>query len=224
MILIRSVCAVAVFFLLGDSAFGQDAPAASYQASFKFDRSLPGVLVPRYTIELHGDGTGFYRAEVVAPQSPEPQAVERPLTFSPKGVKLVFDALETMRASDTPCASKLKNIADTGTKILTYRDAKGDGSCTFNHSENKAAVQLTAFFQGVENTLEEGRALDFKHRFDRLGLDTEISNLAAAVDNGRAQELENIGSTLRSIAGDTALIERVRLRAAKLLEQAKAGE
>jgi len=119
------------------------------------------------------------------------------------------------------CASKLKNIADTGTKTLAYRDAGTEGSCTYNYSENKAVVQLTSIFQGIEQTLEEGRALDFKHRFDRLGLDAEISSLVSAVEQGSALELGNIAPTLQSIAGDTELMQRVRLRAAKLLEQAQ---
>ncbi len=212
--------------LLFGTAVAQNAPAGqpdSQQVTFKFDRPVPGVRVPRYTIELKADGTGSYRAEVRSPQSPDVQVVERPLVFSPATVGTVFEAVHQLRSSDTPCASKAKNIADTGTKTIDYRDQDGPGGCTFNFSENKAAVQLTDLFLGVENTLEEGRSLDFKHRFDRLGLDAEMASLAAAVDKGTALELANISGTLRSIAGDTELIQRVRLRASKLLDGIHAG-
>ncbi len=189
------------------------------QLSFKFDRPVAGVPVPHYTIIIREDGSGAYRAETVTAGSPDPQAVERPLTFSPAAVKSVFGWLGQMRTSNASCASKVKNIADTGTKTLTYPD----GTCTYNYSENKAVVQLTEMFLEIEFTLEEGRTLDFKHRFDRLGLDAEMAILVAAVESGRAKELGNIAPTLRLIAGDTELIERVRLRASKLLERAEAG-
>lgn len=172
---------------------------------------------------MRGDGTGSYHAEAIGAQSPDVQTFERPLVFSSSAMKNAFEAVHFIRSSSEPCASKAKNIADTGTKTLAYRDAEGEGACTFNFSENKGAVQLTDLFQGIELTLEEGRALAFKHRFDRLGLDAEMEALVTAVADGRALELGNIAPTLRSIAGDTELIQRVRLRAGKLLDQAQAA-
>ena len=199
---------------------GQGAPS---QVRFTFERAIPGVQVPRYSILLRANGGGEYRAETLMPQTSDRQVVERPVTFTPATVSVAMEALRVVRTSGGACETKVKNIADTGTKTLAYRDAEGEGTCSYNYSENKGVVELTAMFQGIETTLEEGRALDFKHRFDRLGLDAEITNLMAAVDAGRAIELGNIAPTLRSIAGDTELIQRVRLRAAKLLERAQAG-
>jgi hypothetical protein len=203
-------------------ALGQGA-AGQVQVRFTFERAIPGVAVPRYVILVRADGSGEYTAETKLTQSSEVQRVERPLTFSPETVKLAMGAVHLLRSSEVPCASKVKNIADTGSKTLAYRDEQGEGGCTYNYSENKGAMQLTTLFQGIEATLEAGRALDFKHRFDRLGLDAEMAGLVAAVEAGRALALENIAPTLRSIAGDTDVIQRVRLRAAKLLEQVPAG-
>ncbi len=76
-------------------------------------------------------------------------------------------------------------------------------------------------FLAIAFTMDEGRRLDFLHRYDRLGLDAEMITLAHEVDEGRAMELGTIAPTLDAIAGDTALMQRVRLRAAKLLEQSK---
>ena len=200
-----------------------EAQRTQSQVRFTFERAVPGVLVPRYVMLLRSDGTGEYKAETTITQTSGLQRVERPLVFTPATVKSALEAIHLLRSSGVPCASKLKNIADTGTKTLEYRDGDGDGTCTYNYSENKGAMQLTDLFQGVELTLEAGRALDFKHRFDRLGLDAEIASLTTEVESGHALELGNIASTLRSIAGDTDLIQRVRLRAAKLLERAQAG-
>lgn len=204
--------------------FAQSVATSALRVSFNFVRPVPGVPVPRYTIQINGDGTGAYRAELAtkAPSAgdttPVP-VVEKALRFSPATLQAVADGLQTMHTSHAACEAVLKNIADTGTKRIEYKDALGEGTCSYNYSENKGVVRLTEIFQGIEQTLEAGRALEFKHRYDRLGLDAEMITLGASVDSGRAVALETIGGTLRSIAADTELIERVRLRAAKLVER-----
>jgi hypothetical protein len=225
---LAGVCLAATIF--AGNAQGQDTPpqnqtptAHTTQITFKFDRPVTGVPVPHYTIELRSDGTASYHAEIPAAQGPI-QAVERSLTFTHASVKDALTAVQQLRDSKLPCASTAKNIADTGTKTLTMHDpdAGADFVCTYNYSENKDVVDLTHLFLGVEETLEAGRILDFKHRFDRLGLDAAMADLVAGVEAGRALELGNISGTLRSIAADTAVIRRARERAAALLERAKA--
>jgi hypothetical protein len=186
-------------------------------------RTLPGVPVPHYTIELRSDGTGSYHAETLNPQG-QTQIIDRPLTFTPPTVKAALASVQQVRDSKIPCASSVKNIADTGTKTLTVHDQSVGAAldCTYNYSENKSVVALTTLFQDVEETLEQGRILDFKRRFDRLGLDAAMTNLVTSVEAGRAIELGNISSTLQSIAANPELIKRVRLHAASLLERAKA--
>ncbi len=82
---------------------------------------------------------------------------------------------------------------------------------------------LTDTFLAIANTMDEGRKLEFLHRYDRLGLDEEMNFLTEQVEAGRALELETISATLSSLADDTALMQRVRLRAVQLLEKAKEG-
>lgn len=223
-----ALCVFAPLLVLG--AQSQDAPVeiptahtSATQIIFKFDRPVAGVAVPHYTMELRSDGTGSYHAETLNPQG-QTQIVDRPLTFTPTTVKAAFAAAQQIRDSKVPCASIGKNIADTGTKTLTVHDPKvsTDLDCTYNYSENKPIIALTTLFQGTEETLEQGRILDFKRRFDRLGLDAAMTDLVASVEAGRAIELGNISSTLQSIAANPELIKRVRIHAASLLERAKA--
>jgi hypothetical protein len=95
--------------------------------------------------------------------------------------------------------------------------------CVYNYSENKIVQSLTDIFLGIASTLDEGRKLEFLHRYDRLGLDAEINSFADEVKEGRAIELGTISPTLAAIADDTAVIQRVRLRAAKMLESTAEG-
>ena len=81
---------------------------------------------------------------------------------------------------------------------------------------------LTDFFQGMAYTLDEGRRLEFRQRYDRLGLDQEMATLLAQADAGRAPELGTIAPVLEALVADGDLLERVRLRARKLLDRAQA--
>lgn len=194
--------------------------------SFQFDRI--GLPVPHFLLKVREDGTGNYQAEQAARASSDSsvrgeaaQHIDRTIGLSGALTEKIFAAARTLDHFSITCASKAKNIADMGTKTLTYSGADGSGSCIYNYSENKTVAMLTEMFQGLAYTMDEGRKLDFLHRYDRLGLDAEMNNLVEEVEAGRALELGTISTTLASIADDTALIQRVRLHAAKLLEKAK---
>ncbi|MCL2659915.1 MAG: hypothetical protein FWD64_05285, partial [Acidobacteriaceae bacterium] len=66
---------------------------------------------------------------------------------------------------------------------------------------------------------DEGRKLDYLHRYDRLGLYGEMDTLVQEYKEKRALELGTISSTLDSLARDEAVMQSVRTRAAMLLKQ-----
>ncbi len=222
----------AALLLCGALCVPAGAPAQTVAAqpvvSFQFDR--PGLPVPKFTIKVQENGSGSYEADVVPGVGGSgvegavvaSQHVNRPISLSSATVAEVFKAARTLDHFNIACDSKAKNIANTGAKTLSYSGADGHGSCTYNYSENKDVTALTNTFLAIAFTLDEGRRLDFLHRFDRLGLDAEMNALADQVKSGGALELGTIAPTLRSIAGDEMVMERVRLRAAKLLERAGA--
>jgi hypothetical protein len=194
--------------------------------SFQFDHN--GLPVPHFVLRLREDGTGSYQAEQAARHPTDTnmrgeaeQHIDRELMLSPMMAAKIFKAARSLDHFNVACASKAKNIADTGTKTLTYKGADGAGSCVYNYSENKTVAMLTDAFIGIAYTMDEGRKLEFLHRYDRLGLDAEMNTFTAEVDSGRALELGTIAPTLAAIADDNAVIQRVRLRAEKMLEQSK---
>ncbi len=197
--------------------------------SFTFERS--GLAVPRFEITVNEDGVGTYQADEtekhVTQQANMPSTamgivkhIERPMMLSMGMTEKIFKAARSLKRFNTTCASKAKNIADTGTKTLTYTGVDGTGSCTYNYSEDKNVILLTGWFQGIAFTMDEGRKLDYLHRYDRLGLDAEMQLLVQAIEEKNALELRNISSTLTSIVRDTDLMQRVRVRASALLGQA----
>jgi hypothetical protein len=200
---------------------------APAEVSFQFDRT--GLPVPRFTLSLHEDGTGTYKADQAeipaTPTSMRGQAaqhIDRSVNLTPGTVTKIFKTARALNHFNIECASKAKNIADTGKKTLTYTGADGSGSCTYNYSENKSVDTLTSSFLAIAYTMDEGRRLEFLHRYDRLGLDAEMTSLGQELEAGRAMELGTISPVLAAIVDDTALIQRVRLRAQKMLERVAA--
>lgn len=206
----------------------ETAARSSAEVSFQFERN--GLPVPKFTLVVHEDGTGSYQAQI-APVSGAAGAgtqavsasppIHRLIKLSPQTTETIFKAAHSLDRFNIECASKAKNIADTGKKTLSYKGSDGQGSCLYNYSENKSVTQLTEMFQAIAFTMDEGRKLDFLHRFDRLGLYSEIDVLGHEVEEKRAIELGNIAPSLRSIIADEALMQKVRERAAKLLTQAE---
>jgi hypothetical protein len=194
--------------------------------SFEFER--PGLAVPHFTLLLREDGTGVYKAEQaempptgMSMRGQAAQHIDRTVVVSSATVEKVFKAARELDYFNVACASKAKNIANTGKKTLSYSGADGRGSCVYNYSENKNVEMMGSTFIAIAYTLDEGRRLEFLHRYDRLGLDAEMTSLAKQIEDGEALEVGTISPTLTAIADDTAVMQRVRLRAAKMLEQAK---
>jgi hypothetical protein len=222
------VCSAVVFAAAQSAPPAPDASATKQaEVSFQFDRT--GLPVPRFTLRIREDGTGRYQADQAetpatanSMRGQAAQHIDRPINLTRETVAKIFKAARASNYFNIECASKAKNIADTGKKTLSYTGSDGSGSCTYNYSENKNIDTLTNTFLAIAFTLDEGRRLEFLHRYDRLGLDAEMISLSQEAEAGRALDLGTIAPTLAAIADDTALIQRVRLRAKKMLDQVAA--
>jgi hypothetical protein len=189
---------------------------------FSFERS--GLPVPKYSLALWEFGEGHYGGEEVPPgaRSFDPPPAVQPFNITifyiaPATAAKVFALAHELKRFNFQCDSKAKNVADTGKKTLTYNGLDATTSCTYNYTENKDVETLTGIFQGIAETLDEGRKLDYLHRYDRLGLDAELESFSREVAEGHAIELQAIAPTLRSLAGDPGVMQRVRTRASALL-------
>ena len=225
---VLAVCSAVAFAAVQSAPPAADASATKQaEVSLQFDRT--GLPVPRFTLGIREDGTGRYQADQAetpatanSMRGQAAQHIDRPINLTRGTVAKIFKAARAANHFHIDCASKAKNIADTGKKILSYGGSDGSGSCTYNYSENKNIDTLTNAFLAIAFTLDEGRRLEFLHRYDRLGLDAEMITLSQEAEAGRALELGTIAPALAAIADDTALIQRVRLRAQKMLEQVAA--
>ncbi len=183
-------------------------------ADFEMQReSLPAV---HWKIELRADGSGTYAnlVSATAPGTPQPIHVGESVQSK------VAAAYAVVHSGH--CETKLKNIAKTGRKTLTYEAGEGIGAetCTFNYSDSDALNGLVDAMTAMAETMQAGERLAQKHRYDRLGLDAELDVLTDEVKSGRALEVANIAPVLQSVASDEHVMERAQRKAARLLQEA----
>ncbi len=216
-----SATLVLPLLLCGATLRAQQSSETAADVTFAFERA--GLQVPRFILTVDQNGRGTYKGDQTAPAvrgvlaQPATVAFEQRYELSSQTTRRIFALAGELDHFNIACASKAKNVADTGTKTLTYIAPGTMLSCTYNYSENKGVNALSDLFLAIAETMDEGRALDHLHRYDRLGLDAAISSLTQEVSAGRALELGTIATTLRSIADDAEVIERVRMRARALL-------
>ena len=191
---------------------GQAAPGAT--VTFEF--ANPALQPPRYSLEMHEDGTAHYHAEEGSAMPPA--EVDRDLRLDDGLRARLGTAARRSKWFAVPCESKHgAKVAFTGHKTFSYAGPAGQGSCTFNYAQDPQLEQLSNDLIAVAATLEEGRRLETLLQHDRLGLEAEVDSLAAQSAGGRALDLGNIAPVLRAIADSDEVMTHTRTRAAALL-------
>ncbi len=172
-------------------------------------------VVSRYEFNVYENGAGVYLERA---KGESVQKASAAIRFSQPTLATIFAAKDAVIADR--CGTKMKNVADTGAKTLEYFAGGVKSSCVFNYSDDAKVRDATDAFMAVAETLQMGDRLAHERRFDRLALDAELDSLIDEVKAGRAIEVQNIAPVLQGIVGDERLMERVRSKAARLLESA----
>jgi hypothetical protein len=191
------------------------APAQGDLKLIHFGFEQAAQVVSRYEFNIYENGAGVYLERATGDSAQKPAAGIR---VSPATLATIFAAKDAVIANQ--CGTKAKNIADTGTKTLEYFSEGVKSACVFNYSDDAKVRDAASAFIAMAETLQMGNRLAHERRFDRLALDAELDSLTDEVKAGRAIEVQNIAPVLRGIVGDEALMERVRSKAAHLLESA----
>ena len=169
---------------------------------------------PAWKVRLQADGAGTYSETTSADSKPVP------LTVSAETLQKLN--MGEHAAKSGKCETKSKNIAKSGEKTIRYEAAEKTEECTFNYSDDAGLMGATNTFQAIAETMQRGKRLEHDLRYDRLGLDAEMEALVAAQKNGSAIEIGNIAPVLQALVQDDHVIDRVRRRAARLLQDAGA--
>jgi hypothetical protein len=189
------------------------------------DFSNPDLSPSHWTLIVHPDGSGHFRSEQNAAPAARSQGIEAPnvdrdVQVSAEFAGRVFQMAQTHKYFQMECESHMK-VAFQGWKKLNYHGPGGEGSCEFNFSRDKEIEALGESLVAVAETIVEGARLENLLLHDPLGLDHETEYLVEAAGDGRVQQICTIRGILERLAGDDAVMERVRKRARMLLARAE---
>jgi hypothetical protein len=188
---------------------------------------VPPGSSPRYSLTVDSTGHSKYVVQDSEKDSDEgPYSLEFRVSEGTRG--RIFELAKKANYFDGDFEYKKSQVANLGAKTLTYVDpATGNSGApgetgqhnraTYNWSENPTIQQLTEVFQRLSTTLDFGRRLAFKRRFDKLGLDAELKQMEEAQQQGRLVEVQAIAPVLKGIVSDTSIMHVARQRAENLL-------
>ena len=185
-----------------------------------FTLSFPGATPPFYTIAIESTGRSEYKS------TPQPKNEGDPYL-------LEFVASESTRTRLFELARQLnffqgnydygKKIAFTGDKTLTFKNGADEHTTTYNWSQSLQIQEITTTFQNISNTIEIGRQLQDKYRYDKLGIDAILATMETEAKDDHLAELQILQPILSRMAKDTALMNISRRRAEYLLSKIPPG-
>jgi len=221
-ILLMALAATGICLQTADQQFHPRVPTVT------FDLVWEQATPQEFTIRTQADGLSSYLSR--NPLKPVPEGEEKDpdytidFSMSAKDAAKIFKLAQEAKYFNGDFEYRAHRIANTGKKTLTYAyaDETRHFQTVYNHSENKAIQELTSLFQGISSTIEFGRKLQFKHKYDKLGLEAELKAMEDAADNHNLAEIQVVSATLKDIADDSSVMNIARQRARRLL--AKAGK
>jgi hypothetical protein len=205
----------------GAKALGQDSPCPIRHLAGHAEQCIylvfewPAAPLPRYAVAVTSDGAGWYAPNAGAEAFGSTTIPS--LVVNPQTVKTVFAARDAILSK--MCETRTKGLAKTGTKTLIVWTDFGRHACAFNYSDDEKIQQAAMALQAIAETMQAGDRLVHDERFDRLGLDADVDSIVAEMKDGRAIEVENIAPALQAIVEDERVMDRVRRKAARLLQE-----
>jgi hypothetical protein len=183
-----------------------------------FTLDFPTSQPEHYSIRVPLEGPARYEsAGRISRDSEDTDSFDFDFALSPAVREKVFRLSASARHFREDIDSHQKNLAFTGKKTLSYKDARESGEASFNYSSNPAARELTELFQSLSATLEFGHRLDYDHRYQKLALVEELKQMQQMAQEKELIEVAAIQPILEQIVADRSVINVARARAQQLL-------
>jgi hypothetical protein len=200
---------------------GLTLPARAQEtAVVTFTLDFPGSEPSHYAISVSSDGHATYDSDGKLSPDSEGDPFHLDFSMSSETRRRVFELAERAHYFEGEIDSRKKNLASTGRKTLTYKGSGRSTTATYNYSPVAAVQQITQLFQSLSLTLEFGRRLQYFHRYQKLALDEELKRMEEAANGHGLEEVSAVVPILQAVASDITVINPVRARALRMIEQA----
>lgn len=196
---------------------------ASAPATVTFSLDFPGSDPDHYSISVQSDGHARYECSgKISPDSDDRETYQTEFNLTDATRSRIFALASQAHYFSGKIDSGNKKLAFTGAKKLVYREGQRDFTAAYNFSSLAAVQQLTALFQSVSATLQYGRRLTYDHRYQKLALDAELTQMESQARSGDLGELQAVKPILQEIYDDASVINLVRARALRIMEMVSA--
>lgn len=225
-----------LIFLLGLStlASSQNQPAT---AAITFTLDFPQSTPNHYKIVVDSSGKASYTSGLPVAQanrdadsdttsdttSDSDQPYRYGFQVSSATRDRIFDLAARANYFSGDVNYNKRNVANTGEKILTYKDAQRSTQAKYNYTVNPAIQQLTTLFQQLSSTLEYGRRLEEDYQYQKLALDEQLKSMEQEAGQRGLVEIQAVAPILKKIAADASVLNVTRARAERLLASSSAA-
>ena len=188
-------------------------------ATVVFTMDFPNSSPEHYSITVEKSGHAHYESVAkISADSDDRQTYQTDLELLDATRARIFDLAAQAHYFSGRIDSGNKKLAFMGSKKLSYRDAQRNSSADYNFSPVPAVQQLTTLFQSLSATLEFGRRLAYFHRFQKLALDDELTQMEDQAKRGEIIELQAVKPILQQISDDETVLKIDRARALRLID------
>ena len=190
------------------------------QATVVFSLDFPGSQPGHYFVQVQSDGKARYESSGrPSSGSDESDNFDYEFTISPATREKIFALSAKASYFQKDLDSHRKNMAFTGKKTLSYKNAQRSGESTYNYSPDAAVQELTNLFQGLSATLELGHRLEYSLRYQKLALAEDLKRTEESARLSPPVEIQAIAPILQQIIADSSVMNVTRARAQRLLER-----
>ncbi len=201
-----------------------------------FERVYANATAANYAISVESSGNAAYRSEELNPGARLESATGEPyilkFTISETTSMRIFRL--TRQANYFKGNSRADNsVSNTGNITLTYGEGPADSfghstngvrnSVTYNDSTSPAIRQLTSIFEGISDSIQLGRQLDYLRRTSQPSLESVLKRAEVRARAHRLIELQAIIPSLKGVAEDPSVTNVARRRAQHLLMLAQSS-
>ena len=134
----------------------------------------------------------------------------------------LYDELRFLDTIDNYQANA--QLANLGTTTLFLKQGERSRSASFNYTDNRNAMQLTALFRAIENQYRRVEEIKLARQFSPLDLPKQLKNLEEELKRNRIAEPTQIVALLSDISLDDNAPLIARNAAGKLITMIKRGK
>ncbi len=202
-----------------------------------FERVYPNATPAHYAISVESSGNAAYHSEDLGHGARQELATGEPyivkFTISYGTSMRIFDLARQANYFKRKSGEGNRLGPNSGAITLTYAEGPVDSfghwttgernSITYNESTNPAIRQLTDIFEGISNSIQLGRQLEYLRHTSQPALDDALKRVEDRARAHQIVELQAIIPSLKEVADDSSVSDFARQHARHLLQLAQSS-